>query len=109
MIKWISTALVFAVFYGKEVVISNLRVAKDVLSPRPHLQPGIVGVPVDDYTDRQVWALASLLTMTPGTISIEVDEAKRVLYLHTLYTEPSADELRAHIKRDYERPVRILF
>lgn len=109
MIKWISTALVFALFYGREVVISNLRVAKDVLSPRPHLKPGIVGISVADYTDRQIWALASLLTMTPGTISLEVDEAERVLYLHTLYTEPSADELRAHIKRDYERPVRILF
>jgi len=109
MIKWIGTALGFTLFYIKEVIISNLRVAKDVLSPKPHLKPGIVGVPVDDYTDRQVWALASLLTMTPGTISIEVDEAQRVLYLHTLYTEPSADELRAQIKRDYERPVRILF
>ncbi len=109
MIKWITTAVVFTIFYGKEVVISNLRVAKDVLSPHPHLKPGIVGIPVGDYSDRQVWILASLLTMTPGTISIEVDETKRVLYLHTLYTEPSADELRAQIKRDYERPVRILF
>ena len=109
MIKWLTTALVFAVFYGKEVVISNLRVAKDVLSIRPNLKPGIVGVPVGDYSDRQIWVLASLLTMTPGTISIEVDEIKRVLYLHTLYTDQSADELRAQIKRDYERPVRILF
>ncbi len=109
MIKWTFTAVVFTLFYIKEVVISNLRVARDVLSPRPHLKPGIVGVPVGDYSDRQIWVLASLLTMTPGTISIEVDEARHMLYLHTLYTEPSADELRAQIKRDYERPVRILF
>lgn len=109
MIKWLFTAVAFSLFYSKEVVISNLRVAKDVLSPKPDLKPGILGVSVSDYTDRQIWALASLLTMTPGTISIEVDENKRVLYLHTLYTEPSADELRAQIKRDYERPVRILF
>lgn len=109
MIKWIGTAFVFSLFYLKEVVISNLRVARDVLSPKPHLTPGIVGVSVADYTDRQIWILASLLTMTPGTISIEVDETRRVLYLHTLYTEPSADELRAQIKRDYERPVRLLF
>jgi multicomponent Na+:H+ antiporter subunit E len=107
--KWLLTAIVFTLFYLKEVVISNLRVARDVLSPQPNLKPGIVGVPVGDYSDRQIWVLASLLTMTPGTISIEVDETKRVLYLHTLYTEPSADELRNQIKRDYERPVRILF
>ena len=109
MIKWLITAVVFTLFYAKEVILSNFRVAKDVLSPTPDLHPGIIGLPVGDYTDRQIWALASLLTMTPGTISIEVDESKHVLYLHTLYTEPSADELRAQIKRDYERPVRILF
>lgn len=109
MIKWIFTAVVFTLFYIKEVVIANVRVAREVLSLRPSLRPGIIGLPVDGYTDRQIWALASLLTMTPGTISLEVDEAKRILYLHTLYTEPSADELRALIKRDYERPVRILF
>lgn len=109
MIKWIFTAVAFTLFYIKEVVISNLRVARDVLSPDPDLKPGIVGIHVDGYSDRQIWVLASLLTMTPGTISIEIDEAKHVLYLHTLYTEPSADELRALIKRDYERPICILF
>jgi multicomponent Na+:H+ antiporter subunit E len=109
MIQWLGTAVVFTLFYAKEVIISNLRVAKDALSPRPHLRPGIVGIPVEGYTDRQVWALASLLTMTPGSISLEVDETRRVLYLHTLYTEPTAAELRAQIQRDYERPIRILF
>ena len=109
MIRWLITAVVFTLFYGKEVVKSNLRVARDVLSPRPNLEPGIVGFSVEGYTDRQIWALASLLTMTPGTISIEIDEVSRVLFLHTLYTEPSADGLRAQIKQDYERPVRILF
>jgi len=109
MIRWISTAVTFSLFYLKEVIISNLRVAKDALTPNPKLHPGIIGVPVGHYTDRQIWALASLLTMTPGTISIEVDETTRVLYLHTLYLKPSADDLRAQIKRDYERPVSILF
>lgn len=107
-LEWVITLLKFAVFYFGEVVTSNFRVARDVLAPKPDISPGIVAVPLGDLTDRQIWFLATLLTMTPGTLSLEVDEVKRKLYLHCLYTEPCAQELCEMIKVNYVRPLCIL-
>lgn len=107
-IVWLITLFKFVGFYFGEVVVSNFRVARDVLSPRPEIFPGIVAVPLNDLTDRQIWFLATLLTMTPGTLSIEVDEVVRKLYLHCLYTQPSAAELRKLIEVNYVRPICVL-
>ena len=105
---WLITLLKFAGFYCGEVVVSNIRVARDVISPRPTISPGIVAVPLGDLTDRQIWFLATLLTMTPGTLSLEVDEVARKLYLHCLYTKPSPAELRELIEVKYVRPLCVL-
>ncbi|GAB5558631.1 MAG: hypothetical protein SynsKO_02780 [Synoicihabitans sp.] len=105
---WVVTFLKFAVFYFGEVVVSNFRVARDVLSPRPDISPGIVAVALGDLTDRQIWFLATLLTMTPGTLSLDVNEVERKLYLHCLYTDLSPTELRQTIDIKYVRPLCIL-
>jgi multicomponent Na+:H+ antiporter subunit E len=107
-LRWFAAALAFAAFYLREIVVSNLRVARDVLSPRPRLVPGIVRLPIDGLTDRQALAYATLLTMTPGTLTLEIEPATHSLYLHTLYAEPSPDALRAHLREHYERPLRRL-
>jgi multicomponent Na+:H+ antiporter subunit E len=107
--RWMFTAVAFAAFYAKELLISNLRVARDVLSPRPPLAPGIVRVPVSDMTDRQIFFYGALLTMTPGTLTLDVDPDARCLYLHTLYALPSPEALRASLKEHYEKPIRRLF
>jgi multicomponent Na+:H+ antiporter subunit E len=107
-IVWLITLIKFVGFYSVEVIVSNFRVARDVLSPRLEISPGIVAVPLGDLTDRQIWFLATLLTMTPGTLSLEVDEVARKLYLHCLYTQPSPAELRETIKVKYVRPLCIL-
>lgn len=105
---WFITLVRFAGFYLSEVVVSNFRVARDVISLRPRLSPGIVAVPLGDLTDRQIWFLATFLTMTPGTLSLEVDEVARKLYLHCLYAQPSPDELRVIIEVKYVRPLCVL-
>jgi multicomponent Na+:H+ antiporter subunit E len=107
-LRWCAAALAFAAFYLREIVASNLRVARDVLSPRPPLSPGIVRLPIDGLTDRQALAYATLLTMTPGTLTLEIEPASGSLYLHTLYAEPSPDALRAHLRQHYELPLRRL-
>ena len=103
------TALAFGVFYLKEIVGSNLRVARDVLSPRPRLAPGVVLIPCTGMTDRQIFAYAALLTMTPGTLSLDVSPDKKGIFVHTLYADPSPDALRAQLKQTYEDPIRRIF
>jgi multicomponent Na+:H+ antiporter subunit E len=100
--------LSFLLFYAKEMLSANLRVAWDVISIRRHSRPGIVAVPLDLTTDLEITVLASLLALTPGTISLDVSSDRRVLYVHAMFVE-SADALRKTIKRDLERRVKELF
>ncbi|MDX2185307.1 MAG: Na+/H+ antiporter subunit E [Opitutaceae bacterium] len=108
-IAWLVLALRFGAFYVFEVVRSNFKVARDVLHPRPVFRPGLVAVAVDHLTDRQRLVLAILLTMTPGTISVELNGDPARLLLHTLYVPEDPERLRASIRNDYESAIARLF
>src|SRR5690606_20505818 len=51
----------FALFYVRELILANLRVAADVLSPRPRIRPGVLAIPLDAATDTEITLLANLL------------------------------------------------
>jgi len=100
-----SLALVrFIGFYLMEVVRSNLRVARDVVTPRSRARPGIVAVPLDARTDVEITLLSNLITMTPGSLAIDVSDDRSVIYVHSMFVE-DPDELRRAIKEDLERRV----
>lgn len=91
-------------FFLKEVLISNIKVARDVLSPSPKIEPGFVSISLEQMSDRQLFVLANMITMTPGTLSLEFSADKRSLTLHTLYAD-TASNLQEDISRNYERRV----
>ncbi len=87
-----------------DLVLANLRVAYDVITPRHRMRPGVVAVPLEVASDVQLTVLANLITLTPGTVTLDVSEDGRTLYLHVMYlTEP--DELRSIIKNRLERRI----
>jgi multicomponent Na+:H+ antiporter subunit E len=64
-------------------------------------------VPVDACTDFEMAILASSITLTPGTLSIDVGQdaaGKRVLYVHNLVVGDPED-MRRQIKQDFERRI----
>jgi multicomponent Na+:H+ antiporter subunit E len=82
----------FGLFFLKELVAANLRVAAAVLQPHTQLMPAVVTVPLRDLRDGEVTLLANLITLTPGTLSIDVVEAdgerqngERVLRVHAMH------------------------
>jgi multicomponent Na+:H+ antiporter subunit E len=88
--NWIRKPLLlirFIIYYLKELVISNLKIAGDVLRPGMHIQPGFINVPLKTQTDFEILALANLVTMTPGTLSVDVSEDQKTLIVHTLYLQ----------------------
>lgn len=97
-------ALGFLLFYLWELLVSNLRVAWDVITPRAYRCPAIVAVPLDAETDLEITLLANLLTLTPGTLSIDVSSDRRVLYVHSMFGEDPA-AVRQEIKESFERRV----
>ncbi|MDQ7858144.1 MAG: Na+/H+ antiporter subunit E [Armatimonadota bacterium] len=98
----------FVVFVAWELVLANLRVAYHILAPLDRMRPGIVAVPLDVRTDAEITMLANLITLTPGTLSLDVSESRRVLYVHTLALEDPAS-FRAGVKAGYERRVQEVF
>lgn len=94
--------LLFALFFAREVLLSALRVAYDVLTPTHHMRPGVIGIPLDARTDVEITLLANLLTLTPGTLSLDVSPDRRTLYIHAMYLD-DLDEARRHVKAEFER------
>ncbi|QDV44510.1 Na(+)/H(+) antiporter subunit E [Stieleria neptunia] len=95
-------AIRFAGFFLWQLVLSNLRVAYDVITPHLYMRPGIVAVPLDAKTDQEITLLANLITLTPGTLSLDVSEDRRTLYVHAMFVD-SPESVRHSIKDGFER------
>jgi len=100
----IDRVLRFAVFYVWELILANLRVAYDVMTPRHRIRPGVVAIPLDAKTDAEITLLANLITLTPGSVSLDVSSDRRFLYLHAMYID-DVEEFRQSIKDTLERRV----
>lgn len=98
----------FVLFFLRELVLANLRVAHDVLTPRHHMSPGIVAVPLELKSDLQITLLANLITLTPGTLSLHVADDRRTLYVHAMYIR-DPEELVRGIKEGFEQRVMEVF
>lgn len=61
---------------------ANLDVAYRVLHPRLPINPGIVKVKVELKTDTALTFLANSITLTPGTMSVDIDKENGILYVH---------------------------
>lgn len=72
------------VLFIKELALSAWKVAVLVASPKMALKPGIFAFPLTVDRDFEITLLANLITLTPGTLSVDVSEDRRVLYVHAL-------------------------
>jgi multicomponent Na+:H+ antiporter subunit E len=97
-------AVRFIAFFVKELIVSNIVVAAEVLTPTRLRRPGVVAIPLDAKTDAEITVLANVVTLTPGTLSLDVSEDRSTLYVHTMFLE-SPEALRETIKEGFERRV----
>jgi multicomponent Na+:H+ antiporter subunit E len=87
-----------------ELVRANLRLALDVATPRYHMKPGIIAVPLDVTRDTEILLLSMLINTTPGSVALDVSPDRTLLYVHVMYmTTPEA--ARRDIKVGFERRV----
>lgn len=86
------------------LLMANFRVAADVLSPSHKMSPAVIAVPLDAETDQEIMILANMITLTPGSLSIDVSKDRRVLYVHVAYAR-DVDQARRTIKDSYETPL----
>lgn len=90
--------------FAWELLLANIRIAYEVLTPTHYMNPGVVAIPLDVTTDAEITLLANLITLTPGTLSLDVSQDRRVLYIHAMYVD-DIEELRRSIKEGFEKRV----
>jgi multicomponent Na+:H+ antiporter subunit E len=78
--KWLSLILLFV----KELILSAMRVAWLAVQPRIAIRPAIVAYPLTVTTDAQITLLANMITLTPGTLSMDVSDDRKWLYVHAI-------------------------
>jgi multicomponent Na+:H+ antiporter subunit E len=96
----------FIGFILKELLISNLRITYDVLTPGYRMNPAIIALPLDVQTDVEIVVLATLITFTPGTLVLKVSEDKKILYIHEMYIHNNdVEAVKKRIKNGFERKI----
>ena len=91
-----------------DILISNIRVAIQVLGPERRIHPGFIWLPLDIANIHGIATLTSFITLTPGTVTAALSEDRKYLLIHVLNLK-DADALIADIKRRYEVPLMEIF
>lgn len=92
----------FVFYFLYELIKANIQVAYDVITPTFYMKPGIISVPLDVTTDLEITLLANIISLTPGTLSLDVSNDKKVLYVHAMYIKDK-EEFIKDIKNGFER------
>lgn len=95
-------AISLTLFFLWELLVSSLRVTWEVVTPQKLRRAGIVAVPLDAKTDLEIALLANLVTLTPGTLSLDVSSDRATLFVHAMFAE-DPDEVRRDVKEGFER------
>ena len=96
----------FGLSFLKELSLANLAVIRIVYKPglKNWLKPGFIEYPLTVNTDFTITLLANSITLTPGTLSVDVSPDKKFLYIHFLHIDDPA-KARKSIKNGLERPI----
>ncbi|MET3504886.1 Na+/H+ antiporter subunit E [Halalkalibacter oceani] len=88
----------------KELVMSNMTVIKQVLQPKLSIKPGIFALQTELKADWEITLLSSLITLTPGTLVVDVSDDQRTLYIHAMNID-DIDEAISSIKNSFEKAI----
>jgi multicomponent Na+:H+ antiporter subunit E len=81
---------------ARDLVVSNVVLTREVLTPWPRISTGVVEVPLPECSDEVLALLANLVALTPGTMPVEVERDPRVMVVHVLHLH-SVEQVRRDI------------
>lgn len=91
-----------------DLVRANLRMAGIILLPKMKLRPAVIAVPLSLNSEAAIILLANMITLTPGTLSLDISTDRRMLYLHTVYLD-DPEQFKLKLMDGYERRLKELF
>ncbi len=94
--------IAFIFYFIYELIKANVQVAYDVITPSFYMKPGIIKIPLTAKSNLEITLLANLISLTPGTLSLDVSDDRSVLYVHAMYVHDK-DEFISDIKNGFEK------
>lgn len=91
-----------------DIVVANMDVARRVLMPNKYLKPGWIAYPLSIQEPFPATVLASSISLTPGTVSVEFADDMSCLYIHVLHLD-NEGSLKEFIAKRYETPLKEIF
>ncbi len=104
--SWRSVYL--ALFFLWELLLSSIKVAWDVIRPVPRNRPALIEIPLSVKSDFEILLLTNLISLTPGTLSVDVTEDRETLIVHAMFAD-DVDAIRRDIKDGFERLIMGVF
>lgn len=98
-------ALGLLIFFLRELTVSGLRAVREVLSPVRRSRPRIIRVPLEIHDPNQILVLAQLLSLTPGTLVLDIAPERDALYVHVMFVDDT-DAFRRQVRDGFERRIR---
>jgi multicomponent Na+:H+ antiporter subunit E len=92
------------IIFIKELILSNIAIVKVVLKPKLDMRPAIFAMDTELTKDWQITLLSSLITLTPGTLVIDVSEDNKTLFIHAMNIGEVEDEINS-IKNSFEKAI----
>lgn len=99
-------AFSYAAFFVRILIKANLQVAREICTPGFGMSPAIIRYDVSAMTEVQITSLANSITLTPGTLAVDLGDDGRHLYVHCMYAadraaaERELDELRDRLMQE---------
>ena len=105
LIRRLWGAITLFFYFHYELIVSSVRVAWDVLTPHNYARPGFVVMPLDAKTDVELMLTANLISLTPGTLSVDLNEDRSELLVHSMFGGDDPEAEIAAMKHGIERRV----
>lgn len=99
--------LIFLVYFAWQLLVANLVIAREIVTPRDRIRAGIVAVPVSASSDLVIMVVANAISLTPGTLTLEVRHDPPTLYVHVLHLN-DLDQVRETIRKMQRMVVRAI-
>ncbi|WP_462092672.1 Na+/H+ antiporter subunit E [Sphingobacterium hungaricum] len=92
----------FIFYFLLEMIKANLQVAYDVITPKYFFKPGVVRYPLNAKTEFEINLLSTFISLTPGTLILDISEDNKTIYIHVMYLN-DPDEFVRNLKTGVER------
>lgn len=99
--------LLFMLYFFSELVKSNVEVAIDIITPPWHMKPGVIRFPLEAQTDLEITLIANCISLTPGTLVLDVADDKSALFVHAMFLQ-DPEEVLQNLKQLEQRLLRVM-